>query len=260
MDASLPPIQKPSLTPDEKQGLQDYWNVYEAHREEVTSQLLVMASQHPEFKYILQNAAAQPTPEQQSQSREFQRNAIFHDDWEPYLRNLQHQGMQYARSGLSFHAWYEIFGAVRKYMVPYLLDAFGASPQRLVSAIHGMDALLDTAMSIIGGAYLENKEQLIRAQEEAVQEAVRRAQSEKRFRGLLEAAPDGMVIVDQEGTIVMVNAQMERLFGYNRNEVIGMRVELLVPVRFKDIHPFHRAQYAKSSRLRPMGADLELYA
>ncbi|HEY9526711.1 MAG TPA: PAS domain S-box protein, partial [Anaerolineales bacterium] len=123
----------------------------------------------------------------------------------------------------------------------------------------GMDALLDVAMSGIGEAYLETKQQLIRQQESAVQDAIQRTQSEKRFRGLLEAAPDGMVIVDHEGTIVMVNAQMERLFGYNREEVIGRHVEMLVPTRFKDVHPFHRGQYVKSPRSRPMGADLELY-
>jgi PAS domain S-box-containing protein len=68
------------------------------------------------------------------------------------------------------------------------------------------------------------------------------------------------VIVDQEGSIIMVNAQMESLFGYDRGEVVGQRVELLVPARFRDIHPFHRAQYLKNPRVRPMGADLDLYA
>ena len=260
MDASWPKITFPEFTPEEKQGLQDYWNTYEGHREEISAQLIVMASQHPEFKYILQNAAAQPTPEEQARNQEIQRNAIFHDDWEPYLKNMQRQGMGYANAGLSFHAWFEIVGAFRKYMVPYLLEAFGNSPSRLLSAIQGMDILLDTAMSIIGDAYLETKQQLIREQEKTVRDALRQQQSERRFRGLLEAAPDGMVMVDYEGTIIMVNAQMEKLFGYNREEVIGKRVELLAPGRFRDIHPFHRAQYAKNPRPRSMGADLELYA
>jgi PAS domain S-box-containing protein len=261
MDASsLPPITMPELTPEEKQGLQEYWNIYEAHREEITDQLLIMASKHPEFKFILENASARPTPEEQARNREIQRNAIFQDAWEPYLRNLQQQGMGYARAGLSFHAWFEIVGAFRKYMVPYLLHALGEEPERLLMAIHGMDALLDVAMSGIGEAYLETKQQLIRQQEATVQDAIQRTQSEKRFRGLLEAAPDGMVIVDHEGTIVMVNAQMEMLFGYNRQEVIGRHVEMLVPTRFKDVHPFHRGQYIKNPRIRRMGADLELYA
>ncbi len=260
MDASLPKVVIPQLDPEEKQGLQDYWKVYEAHRDEVTAQIAEMALKHPEFKFILQNPSAQPTEEQRARNLEIQRNAILHQDWEPYLTNLQQQGMNYARGGLSFHAWFELIAAFRRAMLPHLVNAYGNSTEYLLSAINGMDTLIDIAMSGIGEAYLETKQQLIREQEAAVQDATKRVQSEKRFRGLLEAAPDGMVIVDPEGTIIMVNAQMEKLFGYSREEVVGQRVEMLVPARFKDVHPFHRTQYGKSPRLRPMGADLELYA
>jgi len=260
VNPSLPKINIPNLTLDEKEGLQDYWNLYEEHRDQITAQILQMASQHPEFKFSLQNPSARPTPEEQARNQEIQRNAIFHDDWEPYLKNLQRQGMQYAQAGLSFPAWFELVGAFRKFMVPYLLEAFSDSPRRLLKAIHGMDALIDIALSGIGEAYLETKQSLIRDQEQAIQDAIQQAQSEKRFRGLLETAPDGMVIVDREGTIIMVNAQMEKLFGCRREDVIGKHVELLVPARFKDIHPFHRAQYGKNPHPRPMGADLELYA
>lgn len=260
MNGSLPKITSPNLSPEEKQGLQDYWKVYEVHREELTAEIAKMASSHPEFKHILQNPSAQPTDEQQARNLEIQRNAILHQDWEPYLTNLQQQGMNYARTGLSFRAWFELIGAFRKYMMPHLVNTYGPSTELLLSAINGMDTLIDIVMRGIGEAYLETKEQLIRQQEETVRDALRQQQSEKRFRGLLEAAPDGMVIVDEEGIIVMVNAQMEKIFGYNREEIMGKRVDLLLPARFKDIHPFHRAQYGKSRRLRPMGADLELYA
>ncbi len=257
---SLPKLTIPNFNPEEKQGLQDYWNLYEKHREEINAQLVEMAAHHPEFKYILQNTAAQPTPEEQDRNREIQRNAIFQDDWEPYLKNLQRQGMGYAQAGLSFHAWFEIVDAFRKYMTPYLLHSFGEEPERLLSAINGMDTLIDTTMSVIGDAYLETKEQLIRQQEETVQDALKQRQSEKRFRGLLEAAPDAMVIVDMEGMIIMVNAQTEKLFGYTRGDLFGQHVEILVPLRFRDVHPFHRNQYGKNPLRRPMGADLELYA
>ncbi len=260
MNASYPKITFPNLRPAEKQGLQDYWSVYEAHRDEVTAKLLEMANQHAEFKFILQNTAPQPTPEEQARSREFQQNAVLHGDWEPYLKNLQRQGMVYAQAGLSFRAWFEITGAFRQHMLPHLLNSYGNSLEHLLSAVHGMDVLIDIAMSGIGEAYLETKEQLIRQQEETVQDAVRQQQSEHRFRGLLEAAPDGMVIVDTQGTIIMVNAQTEKLFGYGRDELLGNHVELLVPERFRDIHPFHRKQYGKTPRARSMGADLELYA
>ena len=260
MNASLPNIPSPHFTREEKQGLRDYWNLYEKYREEINAQLIEMATQHPEFRFILQNTAAQPTPEEQARNREIQKNAIFQDEWEPYLKNLQRQGMVYAQAGLSFHAWFQIVDAFRKYMTPYLLHAFGEEPERLLSAINGMDNLLDTTMSVIGDAYLETKQQLIRQQEETVRDAIRQKQSEKRFRGLLEAAPDAMVIVDQKGMIIMVNAQTEKVFGYTRGDLVGQHAEVLVPTRFRDVHPFHRRQYGKNPRARSMGSDLELYA
>lgn len=260
MNGILPQITSPDLSPEEKQGLQDYWKVYEAHRDELTAQIAKMAISHSEFKHILQDPSAQPTEEQRARNFEIQRNAILHGEWKPYLTNLQQQGMNYARGGLSFRAWFELIAAFRKFMMPHLVSTYGDSTEHLLSAMNGMDTLIDIVMRGIGEAYLETKEQLIRQQEETVRDAIRQQQNERRFRGLLEAAPDGMVIVDREGTIVMVNAQMEKLFGYSREEAVGKQVELLVPARFRDIHPFHRIQYVKSPRLRPMGADLELYA
>ncbi|MGW3264855.1 PAS domain S-box protein [Streptomyces sp. NPDC001056] len=83
--------------------------------------------------------------------------------------------------------------------------------------------------------------------------------AEERFRGLLEAAPDAMVIVDDTGVIRLVNAQTEALFGYRRQELLGRPVELLVPHRFRDHHTRHRDGYAANRQVRPMGAGLELH-
>src|SRR5205814_1079913 len=86
-----------------------------------------------------------------------------------------------------------------------------------------------------------------------------RRRSESQFRGLLESAPDAMVIVDNKGKISLVNAQTELVFGYSRDELIGTSVDLLVPERFREHHPSHRGSYFVNPRVRPMGADLELY-
>jgi diguanylate cyclase (GGDEF)-like protein/PAS domain S-box-containing protein len=85
-----------------------------------------------------------------------------------------------------------------------------------------------------------------------------RTWSEGQFRALLESAPDAMVIVDGDGTIILVNAQVEALFGYPRDELLGQPVEILLPGRFRDSHLGHRAGYAARPRPRSMGPGLDL--
>jgi len=86
-----------------------------------------------------------------------------------------------------------------------------------------------------------------------------RRKAEAKFRGLLESAPDAIVIVDSRGQITLVNAQTERLFGFRRDELLGKPVETLVPSRFREAHVSHRAGYFTAPGVRPMGAGLELH-
>jgi len=100
-----------------------------------------------------------------------------------------------------------------------------------------------------------------RATNDVDRQTVERAlrQSEERFRRVVEAAPNAMVMINAAGRIEMVNAQAERVFGYARAEMLGQPVELLVPARARGHHPALRDFFFGSPQTRPMGAGRDLF-
>lgn len=85
------------------------------------------------------------------------------------------------------------------------------------------------------------------------------SQDETLLRLAVEASPAGMIAVDESGTIVLVNREIERIFGYPRAELVGRSVDALVPERFQSRHPRFRTHYFSEAKARPMGSALDLH-
>jgi two-component system, LuxR family, sensor kinase FixL len=83
--------------------------------------------------------------------------------------------------------------------------------------------------------------------------------AEERFRLVVEAAPNAMIMINAEGRIELANAQAEAVFGYARDELVGHPVEILVPERFRSQHPYYRKSYLADPKARAMGAGRELF-
>lgn len=137
--------------------------------------------------------------------------------------------------------------------VGYLVK--GASSAEIIEALHrakrgqasiSAEMLMGAVDSLTGAL----------AEQRAAQQVQRH--DDERTRGLLELAPDAVVVVDEAGEIVLVNQQTERMFGYDRGELLGRAVEMLLPERFVGRHVEHRSTYRRDPRTREMGIGLEL--
>jgi PAS domain S-box-containing protein len=93
----------------------------------------------------------------------------------------------------------------------------------------------------------------------SIADITERKRATEQFRLAIEAAPTGMLLMDVDGRVVFVNAQVEKLFGYSRSELLGRHVEMLVPERYRVQHPKHRKEFFKTPNARAMGAGSDLY-
>lgn len=158
------------LSDEQRRGLRDYFDLYLAHYTPMNETLLKDLESDPEWGPIIRAIPKEVQDAQNRTSLELLRRAILDNDWEPLLVNMRTQGAQYAEMGVAFALWYGVLGMVRTYLVPEIVKTLGKTRERMMSAILGLDIHMDLAMAVIGEAYLETKQGLIRQQQAAILE------------------------------------------------------------------------------------------
>lgn len=158
------------FTPDDRQGLEDFWNVYDAHYDEISNQARTNLADDPEFGPILKAMTEEQAEAQGRESREKLRHAILDGDWDSYLTDLRDQGAMYAQMGISFSGWFRVLNVFRPRITQLLMETFAETPSRFRAAVDAMDKFLDGAMALIGEEYLNAKERIIGEQQVAIRE------------------------------------------------------------------------------------------
>jgi PAS domain S-box-containing protein len=132
----------------------------------------------------------------------------------------------------------------------------------LVANVAGLALIIVLAMISVLAARRSTSKEL--AQSESRADELRsivdeRGRTEQKFRVMLEAAPDAIIIMDRSGDIILVNARTEVLFGHARSDLLGRKIEFLLPLRYHGTHPSHRDRFYAGPKARQMGAGLDLY-
>jgi len=158
------------LTDDDKRALRAYWEFFEPIAADINKQLRNSLSALPEWSPILRMVTPEQAERQERESRARQHEAMIDGNWAPYLQEVRAQGIQYAKLGISFVAWYDIIAIYRELIRQRLTELARDDLDRATLIGNGMNRMIDIAMSHLGEAYLSAKEQIIAQQQEAIRE------------------------------------------------------------------------------------------
>ena len=162
------------------------------------------------------------------------------------------------RAGL-FATALSVFNSAFILHVP--IDPFAAPPgaQLEMLLLVGMGSVTTLLIKRLRQTDAEALDRSVEKQKQLERALAAQKETTKWFEWAVEAAPNGMILVSQDGTILLANAQAEQLFGYERDELVGERIETLVPDRFRGLHEKDRRQFLARPETRPMGRGRDLY-
>ncbi|HXU71821.1 MAG TPA: PAS domain S-box protein [Polyangia bacterium] len=205
--------------PESDEGLRDFMRVYDAQYDEILAETMRVVRGHAEFAPVLAAMTPQMLDDENRRSRERLRRAVA-GDWAAYEVELRAQGAGYAHMGMSFSGWYDLVGALKRFLTPRLIAAMGSEPARLAGALSAMMTFVDRTMSVIGEEYLATKEIKLAAQRS------RAERNEQRYRMLFDNSPAPMWVYDVETLrFLAVNRAAIDHYGYSEAEFLAMSIE-----------------------------------
>jgi rsbT co-antagonist protein RsbR len=156
--------------PQDAEALQLFWQVYDANYDDINASLTKGIARFPELRALMDSMPPEVQAEQNRRSREQMRRAVQEGAWQEFTESLSEQGAGYARAGMTFAAWMAVVSMFRNDMIPRLIEAYAQDKDKLRRAIAATDGVGDLALSVIGQAYMTEKERVIGDQQEAIRE------------------------------------------------------------------------------------------
>jgi PAS domain S-box-containing protein len=185
--------------------LKKYFEFNKKYYQVVNDELTAQLAEHPVFGPLIKMTTPEQTRAQNERSLEMQRAAIYDGKWEEYGRDLVTQGRTYARMNITYSDWYDLIRLYKVYLLPHIKKDFANDIENGIDFIDGLSKFVDYAMYGIAEAYFLEKNMIIK-------------ENTERFRAIFENSADHIYLLDQLGTIKMINHVVA---GVKKEEVIG---------------------------------------
>jgi signal transduction histidine kinase len=155
----------PVLNETEKSEMLAYHVASVKYTKELQEVFIKDMSDHPVWGPLIKSIPKDISEAKNKISQELQHKAIVEGEWLPYIEYQIQEGITYAKMGLNFRMWYELISLARHYILPFLQLEYGKGTE-FISALNGMNSLFDIGMSILGEAYIREKEEIIKEEQE----------------------------------------------------------------------------------------------
>jgi PAS domain S-box-containing protein len=246
----------PAFVVERHAGLLDFWTVYQQLTERNPETAFESGFREVDLPPQARAHVPDEMAVQARRCRELLGEAMTGGDWQPYLDEVRSLGGRCAALGIKFASWFAVAQALRKQLIPALVDAYVAAPARLAEAMQAAFACVDFWLAAISEPYVETSHL---NQFRLLADADRRS-LEDRFRALAGATPDAIVTADHVGRITYVNHATEALFGRSAVALLGQPLTVLMPARLRDGHTQGIARYLRTREARVIGKTLEMPA